>query len=203
MYDRERLFTIGAARETFRNVSKSERRLWFALAFVVAAVYSTLGLQRALAEVLRETGLLAPLFIISFAAVIAAVPLIATRFRLGGLQVGVILGVLVAYVMVFVRMGISEERTHLIEYGVIGALAYAAFRERSVRVENSLPPAIVALALTTLIGLADECIQWVLPSRVFDWRDVFFNFLAGTTAILASSAIDWAGRSRKTHSRGK
>ena len=181
-------------------MSKNERRLWIALAAVVAAIYSTLGLQRALAAALRDSGLLAPLFILSFAAVIAAIPLIALRLRLGGFQVGVVLGIVIAYLMVFVRMGISEERTHLIEYGVVGALSFAAFNERSGRAGGG-SPIVGAIALTTTIGLVDECIQWVLPNRVFDWRDVFFNFFAGTMAILASSAFVWAGRRRNRGTR--
>jgi hypothetical protein len=50
-------------------------------------------------------------------------------------------------------------------------------------------PAALAVAVTSLLGLLDEGIQAVLPSRVFDFRDVFFNALAGFMVIAARLAI--------------
>ncbi len=39
--------------------------------------------------------------------------------RPGGVEVGIALGVITVYVLVFVRMAIPEERTHVVEYGVV------------------------------------------------------------------------------------
>ena len=45
---------------------------------------------------------------------------------------------------------------------------------------------------TALIGVVDECIQWFLPSRVFDPLDMLFNVLAAVMAVTASAALRWA-----------
>ena len=91
--------------------------------------------------------------------------------------------------MVWIRMNSWEERTHLIEYGIVAALIHQALLER-VRNGRRVPaPAALAAALTALLGLVDEGIQALLPSRIFDPRDVLFNALAGFMVIAASLAI--------------
>jgi VanZ family protein len=45
--------------------------------------------------------------------------------------------------------------------------------------------------VTVLLGWIDECIQAILPNRVYDLRDVGFNTLAAFMAILASLAVAW------------
>jgi len=81
-------------------------------------------------------------------------------------------------------------RAHLlIEYGVVAALIYEALSER-VRNGRHIPgPAAVAVVVTACLGLLDEGIQAMLPSRVFDVRDIFFNAFAGFMVIAARLAI--------------
>ena len=55
---------------------------------------------------------------------------------------------------------------------------------------------------TGLIGVIDECIQLLLPSRVFDPIDMLFNVLAAVMAVTASTALGWARkRSGQTAAR--
>jgi hypothetical protein len=109
--------------------------------------------------------------------------------RPGWGEIGVALGVAFAYLVMFVRMGSPEERTHLIEYGIVAALIHQALLER-VRYGRRVPaPAALTVAATALLGLLDEGIQAMLPSRVFDLRDVVFNALAGFMVIVARLAL--------------
>jgi len=66
---------------------------------------------------------------------------------------------------------LPEERVHLIEYGLLGALLMQASPLKTREAARFM----TVLALGTLIGLGDESIQWFLPERVFDWRDVAYN----------------------------
>jgi len=69
------------------------------------------------------------------------------------------------------QMEIPEERIHLLEYGLLGALLLKAMSLKMVpRLRFG-----TALVLGTMIGLGDEGIQWLLPDRVFDWWDVAYN----------------------------
>jgi len=176
--------------------SPRERRLWAWTLAVVVAIYSTLGLARTLAGVLRDRDLLDGLFVLGFVLVLATIAWQGLKRRPGGAEIGVALGVAAVYLMVFVRMGIPEERTHLIEYGVVGVFIYEALTERAGQGRRVPVPALLAVLATALLGVLDECIQAVLPSRVFDPIDILVNVLAGMMAVGASLALAWARRRR-------
>jgi VanZ family protein len=104
-------------------------------------------------------------------------------------EIRVVHGVTAAYQIAGIRIQSPEERTHLIEYGLVAVLIYQALTERLRHGRRIPAPAALAVAVTALLGLLDEGIQAILPNRVFDVRDVGFNALAGLMAIAASLAI--------------
>ncbi len=114
------------------------------------------------------------------------------RSRPGSAEIAVALGVATVYFMVFVRMGMVEERTHLIEYGIVALLIHGALTERAMRRPHVPSPAVLAVALTGILGVLDELIQALLPTRVFDLRDILFNVLAALMAVVAIKALRWA-----------
>ncbi len=170
--------------------SDRERRLWFWAAAVVLAIYATLGLAGTLAGLLRERGLLDASYVVGLFLMMLAIIGSAWRRRPGKREVWLTLGVVAVYGMIVLRMGLSpEERTHLIEYGILGVLIYQALIERR---RNGVPvrsPAALAVIATASLGLIDEVIQAILPNRVWDIRDVGFNALAGLMAVLASAIV--------------
>ena len=177
--------------------SRRERRLWLWVLAVMAAIYATLGLAQTLAETLRERCLLdisIGLFLLCMFLVAATVLTQGLKVRPGGAEVAVIISVATAYLLVFTRMTVPTERSHLIEYGVVGILIFEALTERASHGRRvPLPPLLAVLATATL-GVLDECIQAILPNRVFDPVDILFNLLAGTMAVGASVALAWARR---------
>ena len=174
--------------------SDRERRLWIWTLDVVLAIYLTLGLARTLATALGNSGIGEALFIICCLLVLATIVTQGLKTRPGGLEIAVALGVMAAYILVFVRMAIPTERSHLIEYGVVAAFIYEALRERASQGRRVPFPALLAVLATSLIGLIDECIQAILPSRVFDPVDILFNVLAAVMAVVTLAALDWARR---------
>ncbi|MFQ5578240.1 MAG: VanZ family protein [Anaerolineae bacterium] len=175
--------------------SGRERRLWLWTVAVVAAIYSTLGLAAPLAGALRDRGLIEAFFILGVLVVGAAILTQGLKTRPGGAEIGVALGVAAVYLMVFVRMAIpAEERTHIIEYGVVAVFIYEALAERVSQGRRVPAPPVLAILATGLAGALDECIQVLLPGRVFDPRDILFNLLAGVMAVAASLALGWARR---------
>ena len=172
--------------------SDRERRLWLWTAVVVVAIYSTLGLARTLAGLLRNRGALDDSFMIGLLLIAAAIVALALRTRPGGAEIGIALGVAAVYLLLFLRMAVPEERSHLIEYSVVAALIYQALTERRANGRHVPAPAALAVAMTALLGWIDEGIQSVLPNRVYDIRDVGFNALAGLMAIVASVVLAWA-----------
>ncbi|NCC52676.1 MAG: VanZ family protein [Spartobacteria bacterium] len=78
-----------------------------------------------------------------------------------------------------------EEALHFLEYGALGLLL---FRALSHRVRD---PSIYISAILggTLIGTMDEIIQWVVPRRYWDFRDVWLN----SFGVLLIQVAIWKG----------
>ena len=72
------------------------------------------------------------------------------------------------------------ERLHLVEYGFVGYFFFKALRldlsERSAY--------LVSFVLTVIVGFGDESIQWILPQRFFELKDVQLNALSGGLGLL-------------------
>ncbi len=170
--------------------SDRERRLWVWVLIVLAAIYSTLGLAQSFAETLYESGVLAAGFFIAgcLLVLIAAITQ-GLRVRPSGIEVFVALGIAAVYLLVLVRMTIPAERTHLIEYGVLALLIYAALSERLKQGKFVPVPAMLAVMLAGLLGVLDEAIQYLLPARVFDPVDMLFNFVAAALAVCSSAIL--------------
>ena len=89
---------------------------------------------------------------------------------------------------------------------------YSALAERrraSVASEEDLGAAaapwtvaVAAIALTTAAGWIDEGIQYLLPNRTYDLRDVAFNATAGTVAVAALTLRAWARRRDRGQAAG-
>ena len=90
-----------------------------------------------------------------------------------------------------------EERTHLIEYGVVAVFIHEALTERASHDRRVPLPAALAILATALLGALDECIQAFLPTRAFDVQDMVFNTLAAVMAIANSLVLGWARRWRR------
>ena len=170
--------------------SKRERRLWLWVLAVVAAIYATLGLAGALADVLRRRDLLDASYVLGLVLVLVTIVGSAWKRRPGRREVWAALGVVVVYGLLVLRMGIGpEERTHLIEYGIVAILVYQALVERRGNGGRVRSPAVLAILVTALLGWVDEGIQAFIPGRVYDIRDVGFNALAGLMAIVATLVV--------------
>jgi hypothetical protein len=173
-------------------VSIRERRLWLWTLAVVVAIYSTLRVVPQLSGFLRDRNLLDDTFFAGFLLMLVAIAVQGLRLRPGGAEIGIGLGIIVVYFMVFLRMNIPEERSHLVEYSIVALLIFEALKERVSQGRRVPVPALLAIGLTTLIGFIDEIIQLFLPNRYFDFIDVGFNALAALMAVGAGVVLSYA-----------
>jgi hypothetical protein len=162
---------------------------------VVASIYATLGVSPEVAAGLRAEGLLAATFGLGVVLVGATAAYQGLRARPGGTEIVVALGIAAVYILVLTRIALVEERTHLIEYGVVAVFIHEALLERGGRPVSRAAP--VAVAAASAVGAVDEAIQGVLPTRVFDPVDIVFNVVAATMAVTASVVLSWARRRRR------
>ena len=68
----------------------------------------------------------------------------------------------------------GAERFHLLLYGILSAIVFWALKLDVKNKRIYIYTAVIGFALGTI----DELIQGVLPSRVFDVRDIFMNWLS-------------------------
>ena len=182
--------------------SRRERRLWACALAVLVAIYLTFGLAQTLMGLLGNTGLDVWLFLFACILILVAVVTQGLRVRPSVAEVGVAIGIYAAYLLVFVRMTVVTERSHLVEYSVVAICVYEALLERASRGRRVPVPALLAVLITGLLGVLDECVQLAMPSRVFDRDDILFNLLASTMAVVASASLAAARRWASARKRG-
>lgn len=185
--------------------SHRERVIWAALVIVLVAIYATLGQAPAIAAGLRERGNLTATLVLAFLLSLVVISVAFIRRRPGRAEIAVGLGILMVYLMAWLRIGVGtlEERTHLFEYSLVAALVHEALLERRQNGRRVPAPALLAWIVSVLLGWLDEGIQSLLPNRVYDNMDVLFNALAATMIIGARWILAFVRRRAAGRGRGK
>jgi arylsulfatase A-like enzyme len=85
------------------------------------------------------------------------------------------------YIWLLLQLGTSPaERLHLAEYGLLSFFVYRAL----VLDLNPKKALLLAWAIVIVLGAGDEMVQWILPTRVFEWKDVGLNAVSGGLGLL-------------------
>jgi len=97
-------------------------------------------------------------------------------------------------------MSRPEETMHFLQYGVLGwlflsALDGAVGASSFWSCSNAVLRFCLAALCVALLGWLDEGIQYFLPSRVYDMRDVYFNALGGLLGAMVRSIVTWGPKS--------
>ena len=172
--------------------SKREKRLWIWVLIIIIGIYSLIFIGRPLSGYLRERDMLTNAFWVAIWLTLATVIWHGWKQKMGRLEIGIWMGVAAVYLLVILRMAVPEERSHMIEYSVLAVFIHEALKERVSNGGSVWHPALLAILITTGVGLLDEGIQFFVPSRIFDPVDMLFNTGAAVMAILASTAISWS-----------
>ncbi|NND78995.1 MAG: VanZ family protein [Maribacter sp.] len=136
-----------------------------------------------------------PLFILALFLIVATALTqgLKTKRKHTSWLIGI--GLFAVYLLVLLRMLIPDDvRGHLLEYGVLAIFIFEALKERKRNGRKVPRPALLAIGLTAGMGLLDELIQIPLPHRVFDWADVWIDFVAASFCVIVSWALSWFRR---------
>lgn len=173
-------------------VSPRERRMWLAASGLLLLIYATLAQAREIVNWLRERNTLRLAVALVLAAVVVLLVRNLIRRRPSRRELLTALLLVAAYAAVLLWMDRAEERLHLVEYGMVAAFFYRALSERQkAGAKLWLSPAVASVLMTAVAGWIDEAIQYFVPSRVYDLRDVAFNALAGLLAVVAMTTLGW------------
>lgn len=93
-------------------------------------------------------------------------------YTVAGLVWIIAIAVIYAYLIVGLKGGSPEEALHYLLYGGLGVLLYRAFAHRV----RDISIYVLATIAGTIVGIADETIQWLVPDRYFGTRDIWLNF---------------------------
>ncbi len=161
-------------------MSSREKKLWVGAAACLLAIYTAIFFARSVVDFLRARGELRVAVFAVFALAGAVVLWRVARSRPGWRELVAVAASGILYVLVLSRLERHEERLHFVEYGLFAGLVEAALRERGFKW-----PGLAAVLVTLGAGWIDEGIQFLVPERIYDLRDVGFNAVAGLLAVVA------------------
>jgi VanZ family protein len=160
-----------------RSERTREALHWAAVAGWTAIIYLTIPIGRRIQEWVTEYWTREAFMWIVFAAIAAgllgAVVELRRRFASISLKQGAILAALAT---VFgagtwhLRRD-PEEAIHFVQYGVLSLLLLRAYASRY----GDRGAFVCAALLGSILGVFDEVIQWAVPQRYFDYRDITIN----------------------------
>ena len=166
----------------------SKNRIWVLIIIYVLFIYVSLPFFPAFISVLRSLISKELLNLLSLALSISFFLLLAIWIynkKYKAKQFLLIISPLLLLTYLSLSLDVWVERIHFIEYAVLGLLISRAVDVRS------LSCIIYTGCLITLIGAVDEIIQWFLPNRVGDMRDVFMNSVGGLSGLWLGRVLFW------------
>ena len=175
----------------------SRKRLWVLISIYILFIYVSLPFFPAFISTLRNLiskellNLLSLVLSISF-FLLLSVWIYNKKYK--AKQFLLIISPLLLLTYLSLSLDVWVERIHFIEYAVLGLLVSRAVDVRT------LSGIIYTGCLITLIGAVDEIIQWFLPSRVGDMRDVFMNSVGGLSGIWLGRFLFWEQQVLKRYS---
>jgi hypothetical protein len=160
---------------------------WIAVVLWVLVIYGSIPLARSLQEFVSARGGQNQFLLATFAAlVLAAVGLVwaAGRGRLSFSFPAAVCSCTVFFLYAWLTWTLRsnpEESLHFVQYGVLSLLLLRALRDRLDGWSLYFAVAMAGIGF----GIVDELIQWLVPLRYFDYRDIGLNTAAVFLALAA------------------
>jgi hypothetical protein len=164
-----------------------QSRLWAVIWLYILLIYLSLPLMRVVLDSLKESvGREVIGWTLNGLLLASGLALLVLGARLSRRTLVHIAIPLAAIFVLASQLSIPEERFHFLEYGLLGALVL-----KTARLEN-LSQLLLMAVFVVLVGIGDELIQWALPNRVGDLRDVGMNTMAGVLGVWIGKSLFWA-----------
>jgi hypothetical protein len=160
-------------------------RHWVAFGAYVAVVFVTVPFARQVVLALRNTDTLGATVTAAYAVAVAGVVhyVLFNRRLADWIAFVVVAALLCVVTVLLLGLAIPEERVHFLQYGSMALLARSALARGTEGDARAARHLLLGIAITSTLGLLEECLQGLVPRRVFDWRDVAMNAGAAFTAL--------------------
>ena len=166
----------------------SKKRLWVLISIYILFIFVSLPFFPAFIKVLSSfiskeiLNLLSLVLSVSFFLMLS-IWIYNKKYKVN--QFLLIISPLLLLTYFSLSLDVWVERIHFIEYAVLGLLISRAVNVRT------LHGIISTCCLIILIGVVDEIIQWFLPNRVGDMRDVIMNSVGGLSGLWLGRFLYW------------
>jgi hypothetical protein len=160
---------------------------WLWVALCALAIFFVVPFARAI-QTFTSKHFGAAFFIILLLAVVAAgflvvlyILIFRLKIRIASQYIWLVASVALYFYIGLARIKNPFEGAHYLEYGFLGCFLFRAWR-------FSIPDGSVywaALFSGALVGIIDEIVQWITPSRYWDMPDVGMNALAVGLILIA------------------
>ena len=171
--------------------SNREKWFWIGALAVLLGISATLIIDRPFRDLIKSQDVDAILFLYGMFMWGLAAFFHGIRRKTSVLEVWVVVGLMCVYFMVFFRMTLPTERSHLIEYGILALFVWEALRERQKFQKKLKWIGMWTILICTCVGVIDEVLQLFIPNRVFDFQDIFFDGMAASLAVGGSELMKW------------
>ncbi|MBT8078603.1 MAG: VanZ family protein [Gammaproteobacteria bacterium] len=158
---------------------------WGYVALGSLVIFLTVPFARALQSLLAEhAGRTFVFYIVGIAALVGAALAVRSLRRrcVGATAYAWITAVVAAFAWyAYILRDNPEETIHFVEYGLLSLLVFRAL----VHQMRDVTIYFAGVLVIGIIGIIDEWIQWIVPSRYWDLRDVQINLVAGALTQIA------------------
>jgi len=179
---------------------------WLMVGLYVAAIFITLPLTPLLWSVLSSYSQISFRFATSFALLLpftgcaffilrrsrdATRRVSTTLWRMAGLVLLATLSLLT----VILLAETPAETLHLLEYGGLSYFTLRAAKPKQSVGQQTLPAAstyrlyLLCFLFVLLVGSVDEAIQFILPNRIFQAKDILLNGLCGVIGLATTTLL--------------
>lgn len=164
---------------------------WLAFGAYVAVVFVTVPFTRQIVLALRHTDLLSAAVTGLYAVAVAGVVhyVLFNRRLADWIAFAVVAALLCIVTVLLLGLAIPEERVHFLQYGAMALLARSALAPSETGAGHPARNLALGIGLTSALGLLEECLQGLVPGRVFDWRDVLMNAGAALTTLFLDELL--------------
>lgn len=175
--------------KVYHKLMQNKLFVWSLIGCYVTFIYSTLYIMRPILNFLKATLKsylnlsVGVMFLIILSLVL--VHIISNREHYSVNQYLWFSFISCLYGLVLYILELPEEQVHFIEYGILSALIYVALTHDI----NNKSIYFLSAIIVFVFGTIDEVIQWVLPNRCFDIRDLIMNGIAGILAQLLIAMV--------------
>ena len=164
---------------------ESEGLSWLYAGLWTLTIYSTIPFARFAAEWIAGNFGIQFFFYIAATVGVVAVVLVLINLQGRSLPINSYLwlsGVAITFIAYAYQLReVPADVIHLVEYVILSVLVYRALLHRI----SDYRIYFVATLIVAIIGTIEECIQWIVPTRVFDLRDIWTNVVAGGLGQIA------------------